>query len=90
MGFKEFGEYSSAALTRGIVHVTIDKRPLPTRQIISMQNDTTYRQTGLRHGADRGQWAVGNTAAEFDAFIKAEQARWKPVIARAQIKPEGA
>ena len=34
--------------------------------------------------------AVGNTAAEFDAFIKAEQARWKPVIARAQIKPEGA
>ena len=34
--------------------------------------------------------AIGNTAAEFDAFIKAEQARWKPVIARAQIKPEGA
>ena len=55
-----------------------------------MQNDTTYRQTGLRHGADRVQWAVGNTATEFDAFIKAEQARWKPVIARAQIKPEGA
>ncbi len=33
--------------------------------------------------------AVGNTGAEFDAFIKAEQARWKPVIERAQIKPEG-
>jgi tripartite-type tricarboxylate transporter receptor subunit TctC len=33
--------------------------------------------------------AVGNTGAEFDVFIKAEQARWKPVIARAQIKPEG-
>jgi len=33
--------------------------------------------------------AVGNTATEFDAFIKAEQARWKPVIERAQIKPEG-
>ncbi len=33
--------------------------------------------------------AVGNTAAEFEAFIKAEQTRWKPVIARAQIKPEG-
>ncbi|MEN9538121.1 MAG: hypothetical protein RLZZ126_356 [Pseudomonadota bacterium] len=33
--------------------------------------------------------AVGNTATEFDAFIKAEQARWKPVIARAEIKPEG-
>ncbi len=34
--------------------------------------------------------AVGNTSAEFEAFIKAEQARWKPVIARAQIKPDGA
>ena len=34
--------------------------------------------------------AVGNTSAEFAAFIAAEQARWKPVIARAQIKPEGA
>lgn len=33
--------------------------------------------------------AVGNTGAEFDAFIRQEQARWKPVIARAQIKPEG-
>ena len=34
--------------------------------------------------------AVGNTGAEFDAFIKSEQARWKAVIARAQIKPDGA
>jgi tripartite-type tricarboxylate transporter receptor subunit TctC len=33
--------------------------------------------------------AVGNTGAEFDAFIKSEQARWKPVILHAQIKPEG-
>jgi tripartite-type tricarboxylate transporter receptor subunit TctC len=33
--------------------------------------------------------SVGDTAAEFGAFIKSEQARWKPVIARAQIKPEG-
>ena len=34
--------------------------------------------------------AVGNSSAEFSAFIQQEQARWKPVIARAQIKPEGA
>lgn len=34
--------------------------------------------------------AVGSTGAEFDAFIKTEQARWKAVIARAQIKPDGA
>jgi len=34
--------------------------------------------------------AVGNTATEFAKFIQIEQARWKPVIARAQIRPEGA
>jgi len=34
--------------------------------------------------------AVGNTGAEFAAFIQAERARWKPVIARAQIRPDGA
>ena len=39
--------------------------------------------------AQESALAVGNTGPEFDAFIKAEQARWKPVIARAQIKPEG-
>jgi len=33
--------------------------------------------------------AIGNTRAEFEAFIKQEQNRWKPVIARAHIKPEG-
>jgi tripartite-type tricarboxylate transporter receptor subunit TctC len=33
--------------------------------------------------------AVGDSRAEFEAFIKQEQARWKPVIARAQIKPDG-
>ena len=33
--------------------------------------------------------AVGNTRAEFEAFIQQEQARWKPVIARAKIVPEG-
>jgi len=32
--------------------------------------------------------AVGNTKEEFAAFIQTEQARWKPVIARAQIRPE--
>jgi tripartite-type tricarboxylate transporter receptor subunit TctC len=33
--------------------------------------------------------AIGNTRAEFETFIKQEQNRWKPVIARANIKPEG-
>ena len=34
--------------------------------------------------------AVGNKGREFAAFIATEQTRWKPVIARAQIRPEGA
>jgi tripartite-type tricarboxylate transporter receptor subunit TctC len=33
--------------------------------------------------------AIGSTGAEFEAFIKVEQTRWKQVIARAHIKPEG-
>ena len=33
--------------------------------------------------------AVGSTRTEFEAFIKQEQTRWKSVIARAQIKPDG-
>ena len=32
--------------------------------------------------------AVGSTPAEFAKFIEAEQRRWKPVIARAKIKPD--
>ncbi|MGL6113174.1 MAG: Bug family tripartite tricarboxylate transporter substrate binding protein [Rubrivivax sp.] len=31
---------------------------------------------------------IGSTAAEFAAFIAAEQKRWKPVIERARIKPD--
>jgi tripartite-type tricarboxylate transporter receptor subunit TctC len=32
--------------------------------------------------------AVGSTPAEFAAFIAVEQKRWKPVIARAKVKPD--
>ena len=32
--------------------------------------------------------AVGSTPAEYARFIAAEQQRWKPVIARAKIKPD--
>lgn len=33
--------------------------------------------------------AVGSQPSEFAAFIAAEQARWRPVIERAHIRPEG-
>ena len=32
--------------------------------------------------------AVGSTPAEFAAFIASERERWKPVIARAKVKPD--
>ena len=32
--------------------------------------------------------AVGSTPAEFAAFIAKERERWKPVIARAKVKPD--
>ena len=32
--------------------------------------------------------AVGSTPAEFSAFIAKERERWKPVIARAKVKPD--
>jgi hypothetical protein len=31
---------------------------------------------------------VGDTPAQYAAFIKTEQARWKQVTARAKIKPD--
>ena len=32
--------------------------------------------------------AVGSTSADYAKFIEAERKRWKPVIARAKIKPD--
>jgi len=47
------------------------------------------RSTGSRErlGADSAE-AVGNTPAQFSAFIAQEQQRWKPVIQRAKVKPD--
>ncbi|WP_457324041.1 Bug family tripartite tricarboxylate transporter substrate binding protein [Roseateles sp. P5_E11] len=40
-----------------------------------------------RLGADSAE-AVGNTPAQFAAFIAQEQQRWKPVILRAKVRPD--
>jgi len=42
----------------------------------------------LEHLSNDAAIAIGSTPAEFARFIAAEQARWKPVIARARIKPD--
>ena len=40
-----------------------------------------------RLGADSAE-AVGNTPAQFAAFIAQEQQRWKPVLLRAKVRPD--
>ncbi len=42
----------------------------------------------LEHLSKDAAIAVGSTPAEFASFIAQEQKRWKPVIARARIKPD--
>ena len=42
----------------------------------------------LEHLSKDAAIAVGSTPAEFASFIAQEQKRWKPVIARAKIKPD--
>ncbi len=48
---------------------------------------TRGRVVGDKLGQDTAL-AVGNTGLEFARFIEQEQARWKPVIARAKIQPD--
>ena len=48
------------------------------------------RSTAVRQRLDADTAvAIGSSAADFAQFIAAEQKRWKQVIERAQIKPEG-
>ena len=48
------------------------------------------RSTAVRQRLDADTAvAIGSSAADFAQFIAAEQQRWKQVIERAQIKPEG-
>jgi len=44
--------------------------------------------TAIERLAADASLAVGSTPAEFAQFIAQEQQRWKPVIARAKIKPD--
>ncbi len=62
----------------------------PNLQKLEAQAILATRSTAVvdRLGQDTAL-AVGNSAAEFAGFIRAERARWKPVIERAAIKPDG-
>jgi tripartite-type tricarboxylate transporter receptor subunit TctC len=56
---------------------------------LAVEAAKAIRSTGSKErlGADSAE-AVGNTPARFAAFIAQEQQRWKPVIARAKVKPD--
>jgi tripartite-type tricarboxylate transporter receptor subunit TctC len=56
---------------------------------LAVEAAKAIRSTGSKErlGADSAE-AVGNTPAQFAAFIAQEQQRWKPVIARAKVKPD--
>lgn len=56
---------------------------------LAVESAKAIRSTGSKErlGADSAE-AVGNTPAQFAAFIAQEQQRWKPVILRAKVKPD--
>jgi tripartite-type tricarboxylate transporter receptor subunit TctC len=56
---------------------------------LAVEAAKAIRSTGSKErlGADSAE-AVGNTPAQFAAFIAQEQQRWKPVIQRAKVKPD--
>ena len=75
------------------VSVFLNSSLWPTRSDIFCVNDGYEPRLGRTvesYMTLLNSTSVGNTSSEFAAFIQQEQARWKPVIARAQIKPEGA
>jgi len=47
-----------------------------------------HEPTALERLANDAAIPVGSTPAEFAKFIATEQQRWKPVIARAKVKPD--
>ncbi|MFN4359131.1 MAG: Bug family tripartite tricarboxylate transporter substrate binding protein [Hylemonella sp.] len=65
---------------------------LPKAQVDKLEQEAVKAVRGPSVGERLSQesaLAVGNSREEFAAFIRQEQTRWKPVIDRAQIKPEG-
>ncbi len=65
---------------------------LPKAHVDKLEHEAVKAVRGPSVGERLSQesaLAVGNSREEFAAFIRQEQARWKPVIDRAQIKPEG-
>ena len=65
---------------------------LPKAHVDKLEQEAVKAVRGRSVGERLSQesaLAVGNSREEFSAFIRQEQARWKPVIDRAQIKPEG-
>jgi hypothetical protein len=79
-----------------LVHVpyrgTGPMRKWPAANLVKLETEAMKAAQGSVVKDKLGQesaLAVGSSGKEFEAFIKAEQIRWKAVIDRAQIKPDG-
>ena len=65
------------------------RTPAPVLAKLAEETQKAVRAESMRKRlADDTAEPVGGAAAEFAAFIAAEQKRWKPVIERARIKPD--
>ncbi|MBT9595132.1 MAG: tripartite tricarboxylate transporter substrate binding protein [Vitreoscilla sp.] len=62
--------------------------PAATDKLAAAAAKAMHEKEALDRLANDAAIAVGGTPAEFAAYIAAEQKRWKPVIARAKIKPD--
>jgi tripartite-type tricarboxylate transporter receptor subunit TctC len=63
--------------------------PLPHAEKLALAAARAVKEpAALKLFESEAALAVGSTSAEFARFIEQEQQRWKPVIARAKIKPD--
>jgi tripartite-type tricarboxylate transporter receptor subunit TctC len=63
--------------------------PLPHAEKLALAAARAVKEpAALKLLESEAALAVGSTSAEFARFIEQEQQRWKPVIARAKIKPD--
>jgi len=59
-----------------------------TDKLAAAAAKAVHEPTALERLANDAAIPVGSTPAEFAKFIATEQQRWKPVIARAKVKPD--
>jgi tripartite-type tricarboxylate transporter receptor subunit TctC len=62
--------------------------PAATEKLAAAAARAVREPAALERLSNDAAIPVGGTPAEFAAFIARERERWKPVIARAKVKPD--